>query len=310
MTVVLTDSVDPKISVRANLYVSSKGVLTMNIGNSDIIYTLGNAYNNDILVNFSSTNCSIFVGAYNVFLLGNYDGQDFTGFPSEMIKFSIEFDGVTGSGVEMLAKKVCNQTLSDDTEDYSKPIVSVLDSPSGNYELGSIVYLPEAYAFDVISPFVNSFKVKVTGPSGQILNDTMDNVKANYPNGYSFKLEEFGNYQIVYTASDLNGNNVTKRVDLTVIDSQAPVIELSGKTPEKVRLNAKVKVSAMTATDTMTPEKEILKVVYVIGPDGSIIKLDHKLQFTATIKGVYKVYYMAQDQAGNYATVINNVVCE
>ena len=302
-TVVLTDSFDPLINIRIDLFKSKKGQLIMRIGDSDIEYSLGTIVNNDIMFKYSGNDGSLFAGKHVLALIGSYNGGKFNGFESRMINVSIEFSGVSGTGTELLISKICNQNMCDDDSDFTKPIISVLNSPVGSYELNKTIVLPETYAFDVISPFITSFNVKITGPSGVIMTSDVASVNP----GYSFKLTEFGNYAIVYTATDVAGNRSTKTIDIAVLDNVPPEIVLSGTNVTSAKVNSKIKIVSMTASDAITPQDELVKMIYVLAPDGQVHKVGANMEFTVTRKGRYQIYYFAQDETGNYSTVINYV---
>lgn len=301
----LRDSVDSNIVVKANIYIKSSQ-LYMKVENTSVEYSLGSPYNNNFEFGYSDFARSFTGGTYSSFVAKDSNGKDFNGFTSKMVDFSIEFYGVKGEGTQLMISKIGNQTLTDATKDTMRPVITVIDAPNGNYALDTVLELPKAYAYDLLSPTLKSFNVKVTGPSGTVTSNSNVKLDSVPVDNYSITLNEFGTYKIVYTATDIKGNIATVTLKLTVLDSIPPEINLLGTNKTSVSIDETVKFVDMEYFDNITEKDYLLSMIYVLRPDGGMDKISIKnREYVFNLKGEYKLYYFVQDEAGNYSTIIN-----
>ena len=103
-----------------------------------------------------------------------------------------------------------------------------------------------------------------------------------------------GSYNVVYTASDQCGNQVSATRVVNVVDTTSPVITISGDNPLTLEYGETYQEFGATAYDLV---------------DGSFAVTDISLgNLDVTVAGSYNVIYTATDTSGNIATATRVVV--
>ena len=127
----------------------------------------------------------------------------------------------------------------------------------------------------------------------------------------AFKIENYGTYSVTYTAADVSGAPQTFKYNISVIDDVAPVIEALGEMKSECKLNQKVVVPEISATDNVTAPENLSIWRYVELPTGRIVELPEGADsFYASYAGDYRVLYVVYDEAGNQAILELNLVCK
>lgn len=171
------------------------------------------------------------------------NGESFTGFRNGLY-LDISVSNVTSaSSIKVL--RISNQNIGykSDHKDHAKPIILLNGDFFTEQDYGEMAYVPTAEAFDVLSE-ISSFTISVRSPkSGYIIRD----LDARVPQ--TFELNDFGNYMVVYKATDTAGNSTTYSRTIRVYDIVAPEITFSNTPKSTYSLNASVSIPKYTVTD-------------------------------------------------------------
>ena len=172
--------------------------------------------------------------------------------------------------------------------------------------IGQSVSLAKALAIDVLDPYVNSY-LTVLDVNGDIVcaeDGTYLNRVAAVKE-YSFTVNQYGNYTIVYQAFGSDGRKTEASYSIAVYDDTAPELVLNGTVPSSAKVDERVTLPSATATDNIDEEVEVH--VYVASPSQVLIVAgkdeDGNFSFTPDRKGNYAVRYVAVDTAGNIAAL-------
>lgn len=208
---------------------------------------------------------------------------------------------VTSLGIDTWVKR---------TTDKTKPVVSYSELNAGYQSLNKVITVAQPYAYDLLSPYVESaLSLTVTCPDGSFATSE-DGVKldgtCSINREYKLKLSMQGTYLIKYTYKDQKGNEYVYIDRPEVQDQTSPVITVDGVTANEVlsaTQNTNVTVATYTATDDTTASDILNSWVCVFFPSGECKQLENGGTFYASEKGKYTVFYEAFDEAGNYTTL-------
>lgn len=234
-----------------------------------------------------------------------FSPEDFAGFPSGWVKFSVRFEGVTGES-SIFLKELCRQPLTSVSRDAIKPNIIVdEDAFGGERTIGSKAVIPAALAYDVLDTYVN-FSLSVYAPDGSAVTaddgTLLEGVAADVE--YVISLTSYGYYSLRYVAADSSNRRQTLNYAINVADDVAPQITIEGTVPSSAGLGQTITLPSATATDNM-PAGCVLYVCYVT-PGGAYFEAaDYRMQCTQA--GIYKVKYMAMDDYGNTTVLIYEI---
>lgn len=208
---------------------------------------------------------------------------------------------VTSLGIDTWVKR---------TTDKTKPVVSYSELNAGYQSLNKVITVAQPYAYDLLSPYVESaLSLTVTCPDGSFATSE-DGVKldgtCSINREYKLKLSMQGTYLIKYTYKDQKGNEYVYIDRPEVQDQTSPVITIDGVTANEVlsaTQNTNVTVATYTATDDTTASDILNSWVCVFFPSGECKQLENGGTFYASEKGKYTVFYEAFDEVGNYTTL-------
>ncbi len=307
---VLTDSVDPNVSVTIRLEkrVEDGAVYIINSG---VRYLSNATFDNPSIpidIGLSSdgyiTN-KVTAGYRKVIKITKTDsGRTFEGFPSGSIYLEIKFKDVASESAFSIERISAQDFTKYHIGDNKGPEIKMLGT-IGEVELDGKVIIPAAVAYDLASGVKGGVTVTVTSPSGRYLVGTSSaGVAADKE--YEITLEEVGDYTIEYTATDLLGKTTTKEEYVTVMDKVPPEIKISGKVPTSGKVNTEITLPSMTVSDDHTETEDILKYIYYIAPNGKVVRMSGTT-FTPDQKGQYIVVYFAQD-SHNATTILRYVI--
>ena len=127
----------------------------------------------------------------------------------------------------------------------------------------------------MLDPVV-AFSLSVIAPDGNPVTDTdglkLENVDPTKE--YTFLLEEYGQYYIMYVAADeFNGKDEEYNYVINVEDEVPPEIILNGEIPETAKVGDMILIPSYTVTDNLDPTEEITVLRYLYTPDGTLIML-------------------------------------
>lgn len=235
-----------------------------------------------------------------------------TDFKAEKILFGLKVNEITEAG-ELKVYSVCNQTFGYYvTSDNVKPIISV-EHADRVADIGDVITLYAPEIADVLSPSAKSNCVvsvykdgkPVTGTNGVLLSN------ADAFAGYSFRIDAFGSYLVLYRYTDGSGKVGDDRHAITVTDTEIPSVTLDnydGK-PVQASVNAEISPAAHTVKDNITASDKINVTIVVYNDKGvAVCVTDDK--FTLTKAGKYTVYIYCTDEAGNTAYVSYELIAK
>lgn len=231
-------------------------------------------------------------------IVEDYFGKAFNGFNSNLVYLTIEMSGVDEQ-VYFDITKINNQSIYDEqAPDTIWPEIIIKESRGDIFINGEVV-IYGAKAYDVLSSYTDLALV-IYDPDGEIVVDIDGNLLDESCNPYidhKIIVNKYGNYSVMYTATDAEGNSEDYYYGISVLDLDAPTLMLDiSNTSAKV--GSEITVRNYKASDNLSEESQIKTYVHVISPDYSIVSLKDKT-FVANKKGEYTVYYYCYDAAGN-----------
>jgi hypothetical protein len=302
----LTDSLDPGISVKVTLYRTPQkqgGVYDYRINENSSLFVWGAWLSGSFLASNPNGIGAVFFEMYfdiysnqfynnsnpRVTVTDTMNGEPFNGFPSGKVYLSIGLSGVTGDAA-VLVNQINNQILTPRANDRVAPTVSALGQYGGIVELGQTVTLPAFIAADMLTP-VNDITVSILTPSKQKIPAAADGQ-------FTFLAEEYGIYEVTAEALDGYGNRGRLVITYYSVDTVAPTLTVNGTVPATGNTGEKIILPGASATDN-TPQA--LTVYLFVTDPGEVMGevLNHEL--IPARKGIYTVYYVVYDAAGNLA---------
>ena len=297
-TVRVFDSVDPGIAFEITLTAGAES--TAIAINGEEVGSESTLFGGTFILGYSASGITVNLQTFAAPAL-DMSGDAFAGFPSGKVRFSVTFGApsgtepatvsITGVGSQVFT---ASQTMSDaiGPEIYIEEPAIV-----PRLQKGESFTIPAGYAADILSD-VASFTVTVTA-NGNTVFESDDPVA-----GAAVTTDQFGYYRITYTAVDTSGKTSQRVTTVYVVDTEAPVITVSGTLPASVSVGDTVAVPDFSASDNYTSGSSLETRIIVIGPD-----YDHRViapdengeySFTADREGKYTVRYYAEDEDGNY----------
>ena len=255
---------------------------------------------------FSASNEVSFLlqgGEVSVDGIAMFDIEDGTGtFSSGLVYVRFIFVRTEGSA-SLLVKNLNRQPTNQVAADRIKPKISLYHDYGGERNVGDTVYLGKAGAADVLSPHV-TFTVSVMTPDGTGYVTADDGTLLKNADGsceYKFTVTEYGNYKVVYEASD--GTQTGKlQYAVLVEDKQAPEIETSFEVRGEYKAGSKIALPKISVKDNETSEEELSPVLYLTAPSGMNFYIDEGTDsIVLTAAGNYVLHILVSDGAGNMA---------
>ena len=123
--------------------------------------------------------------------------------------------------------------------------------------MSMVFFIPTASIFDVLSD--SSVTVSVKAP-----NNTYKIQDLDAGITHSFKLDQFGQYTVIYNGRDEEGNTASFRRTITIYDFNAPEITITGSLKESYKLNDEISIPSYTVSDNQNDYK---LDVFLIMPD-------------------------------------------
>ncbi len=307
VNIILTDVKDPsyktKITVGRNMLTSYISI------NDGLKYAYDRAFAMDsfVTVAYDKSVRKLVVGKTVI----DYD----ISLPSGRAYLDIELDGIYGeSGIHI--RTINNQKLLGEShDDTNVPEISVKRT-TGNFNVGEVVtiYAPD-YA-DILSPIdltTMTYSVKF----GDTFMRSVDGVLLDGSNSafkdVQIKLDNLGEYSVIYSAKDIYGNYVSARYYLSATDRVAPVITVDDYQEGyiyNVKLGQKITISYQVS-DNVTPDEECHVAVMVTNmtsysntywnrsdqEEGFVLG---ECSFFIIEEGLHRVDLICRDKAGNY----------
>lgn len=305
VTLTLTDSRDPEISVSASVErrVENHAIATyLKTGNRTV--PIGNLFVGD-------TPCSLRLQYDNGYWTnGNwrvraFDGDEpFAGFTSDFVYMDMAFENAaTDESAVYGVDTVNDQQISSVPRDRTEPKIVLRGTYGGLNAIDSDVTLAAALAADVLDPEI-SFVLTVTDPDGNPVTDTQGEVLllVDPTREYTVHLTRFGSYRVRYVATDASGNARQFMYNVNVADVAAPHLSFTGTLPETVEAGGTVTVPDVAVTDDVSAAENITVYRYVSTPSGKTVVLSgDTVSLVTNDVGIYRITVMAIDEAGNTA---------
>ena len=227
-------------------------------------------------------------------------GEAFEGF-GEFITVKYVFNGVTGYST-FSVYSIDNQTFSNEKGDGMRPYIIFSTYKGGQKELGDLIELDRIYVADILDPNY-TVSYYVLAPSGKYVisvdGELLDR-DTDYTKNYSFLAAERGKYVVYIEIEDSVGNSEVYAYSIDVIDTQAPVITLSGGKTE-VKAGASITLATATVSDNLTPTGLMKVFVVLVCPDWTTVMAENGKSYKPDQYGTYTVWYYAVDGDGNIA---------
>ena len=247
----------------------------------------------------------------------NIDGTKFEGFPSgyarvtfTIVEPTVCMDSTTSEeliyeteGAALIVQSICGQIffasydLIDGSllkfSDSAAPQIFYSFDPSKKLFRGDTFGIPYAVANDIITPNVG-VTLSVSSPNGNA--DIYNNVQM--VEGLSFVLSEYGNYTITYTAIDAAGNRNDKNLYVSISDAEDPLICLPSCDDMQAKVDERISLRKPSVVDNVT--REVALEVFVVDTTGHYNRITD-YEYIPSKAGMYKVVYVARDEAGNVA---------
>ena len=229
-------------------------------------------------------------------------------FTADKVMLSIVLEGISGDSAITISR-INSQTVSNSRFETVEADMSILDI-EGRIEKGGTLTVYKPYINDVLTPDISeNFTMTVldidsaTPCKDNKTGQALQNVSVE---SAEIVLEKYGTYTVVYTYVDGFGNVATRMSFIVVTDDIKPEMRLTENytkdTVVDIEYGKKVTVSGYRVLDNETSEDALEVSILVIMPDNDSIVLESDLSFVPTIKGVYTIYYVCYDEAGNYTT--------
>lgn len=303
LSIKMQDTVDSEVYVVFN-FISTKSGTVFSVNDDDFLYSLGyDAFNSElesiVLNYYNETKQVTFNENTFITVSTDADGNVFTGFTDNKAYVSFTLDEIEADGeAGILVYQINGQPFSNGTVDKIKPQLFIMNKDSGLKQIGDKIYISPAFAFDVLDPNIDvSFAVYdpdgklCTGDDGVLLA-----ASADYTKGYYVTAKKIGSYVVRYQVSDKKGNKLTDSYAIRVADKEAPVISVKAPVAT-AKVGDKITLYEATATDNVSETVTIKMYVYY--PDGHTEELTGVKTFTPSLKGVYRITYMALDDLQN-----------
>ena len=262
------------------------------------------SYNSSESVNVSYTDGNIVIGSTSI----PFD----MGFTSDKMLFGIHFDNITTAG-HLNVYSICNQTFGYYvTSDNVKPIISV-EHADRVASVGDVITIYAPEVADVLSPSPDLKCVVSVYKNGTPIK-SIDGViltNADAFAGYSFKIDGFGSYLVLYQYTDGSGKVGDDRFAITVTDIELPEITLNGYDgkPIQASINTELSPLAYTVKDNITATDKINVTIVVYNSKRVAVCVSND-KFTLTKAGKYTVYIYCSDEAGNTAYVSYELIAK
>ena len=233
--------------------------------------------------------------------VGNVDawtnGVAFDGFDMCGAKVTFVVDGTNG-GDAFLLNTVSNQTFTKSAFEFGDRVVPALAFDgaisSGIVDLGTSVFVPKAYVYDVLS-YSSTIKMSVITPSGAYIYQNVA------PRACTIDFTEYGRYRVSYTIADNGGKGQSRTYTyiFDCLDKEPPTITVDGQYNAEYKANKDIAVLQAEATDNYSATTIAVWIYNNSTMVSTPVSMGEKVKLAA---GKYTIVYYATDENGNFAT--------
>lgn len=301
LDIYLTDAKDKSQTVKVSLE-KTNGDAKVTVNDDDYAYA-NVAFNkaSNFAFEYSNTTRSVsMAGSDKITVNKTLSGEAFNGF-GEFITVKYVFNGVTGYST-CFVYSIDNQTFSNEKGDGMRPYIIFSNYTEGQRQVGDLIKIDRIYVADLLDPNygVNYYVLAPSGKyvvsvDGEVLDKDTD-----YKKDYSFLATENGKYIVYMEVEDSVGNSEVYAYSINVINTQAPVITLSGVKTE-VSAMSSITLATATVSDNVTPAEAMKVFVVVLCPNWETVMAENGKEFKPDQYGTYTVWYYVTDGDGNIA---------
>lgn len=311
MEIVLTDSLDPSISITASLK-KEDGQTLLTIGDASIAMLLDFDGEAATSFNVGFTKGQFVVNSTTSVAISKTDkGEAFSVFPSGKIYFKIRIFDMEEGGAIFL-NKVCGVNANN-KQDNARPVIATMNPIEKNVFKDTLYTFQKIIASDLLCPNVAA-TLTVLSPSGEIVT-SVDGIALNGVDAlreYKVMMSEYGDYQVTVQAIESEGwkypNEAYLPYTITVVDGEAPTIEFDDEFDTKLEVGDVLKIPKFKVSDNCTASENITVMITVTNPKGLPIYLfNGDRAVSCEYAGTYKVTIFVMDEMGNLMTFEKNV---
>lgn len=303
--VTLTDKYDKSIKVTMNITQNGEK-LTFDLNGGTKMSMLGSLSSVGVInVQIGYDNSTFELTCAEGTSLGkiNYtdDGNAFNGFTSNEVYVDFELVNVTGES-SIALKQINNQVFTNSRNDTVSPQIYVDGSYSGMFDIGTVITLPKARAYDVLSA-TSAATITVKGTDGYMTakdGTLLNNAPADKE--YVVEFTAAGRYTITYYSVDAKNKKTDKTKTIVISDNVLPEIELKKDLPEKVKVGDAVTIPDYKVVDNGDISKATVEIYYTDGK-GMIYALPADGKIQVDTEGTYTVYFYVIDEHDNYNVI-------
>lgn len=228
-------------------------------------------------------------------------GASFKGFDSGAVRMSLNVVAGDDSAAIRLFQ-ISNQLIISKFKsgspiayaDTTAPVLQ-LDSAMRNIKLakGEVFEIPSAKAYDFCSGKATVTRTMTSPSKNQIFTN------ASCDSSFSYKFDEYGIYDLVYTMTD-NGKQYTKVFRIEVVDDTLPIITVEKTADITVKAGESFIVPSATVTDNVS---EVRLYIFIVD-DWNLKSVNANSEISISEKGEYYLRYYAVDENYNTAEII------
>jgi hypothetical protein len=302
--ITLTDTSNVEETLTVTLTRGANGLLEYTIpGSGNITGVKYDQYETPFNVSYSKG--KIYLNNADLTAKTYDNGEPFNGFSSQYVYISAKVADAK-AGERYRIHKLDNQAICSFASDFIEPRI-VLNGEVGGYrEINSIYTINTASFSDVLDPAIIS-SVEVKDPSGNHVTDVnglvLNKVRCNRT--YNIKLDQYGQYILIYRASDSTGNSLSYTFAVGVLNDIEPEIKITSSYDTEIKLGEIIVLPEYEVTiNGEKPENvKILTYATIKTPSCYIAQLTGKNNsYKPNQVGEYEVAIYAMDDNGNVAT--------
>lgn len=232
--------------------------------------------------------------------------KEFQGFPSGKIRFSLEMSDVRDKTDVRLYSINDNVLLESNGDNFAPQLWFTSDTQSV-HKIGDLINIGALQVGDVLDDTIK-VSYSVTSPNNEyVISEDGVRLSGNidYTRGYTFRVTEYGEYRVRMSAEDSSGNKKSYAYTIVVEDIIAPNVVLQNKMPTELKVGETFTLSDLTITDDVSVE--FTTKVMLLGDKGYAKEMTIGTTYKFSTAGVYHLYYMVTDEAGNMTTVYHTI---
>lgn len=281
-----TDNGKLDLHVNGEIYAFSPDLLISNVYSISLVC--------DLVTGRISTGNDVVICAITEF----DDGYSFTGFTNDIMFASMEFVNCLDS-TELNLISFANQTFTQFSNIIAigPQLKAEKEITSQKVEKNTLISIPVIKGYDLFDGECEVF-VNVSAPDkSKIISSASCNKEL------SFMAEKEGTYVVTFISYDKNDGVTTISYRYTVVDKEAPSIDVNTK-DLSVKVGQKITVPSAIITDNVS--KNVTCHTFVIMKYGKYVPIENN-EYVFDEVGVYEIIYIAIDDQYNIARKVIKV---